>query len=147
MIRRGIISKDGQFRITNPGADTDSTNPYDFMLHEQFLSAQPYFFGFVDCPFAGYNGNAAKTETATVTIPDVTDDPLIIIFPVTDDDQAVWPFRRDQGSGSDASGYNLGRWDVAAKLNSSTEVDIQFLKSSSGKKSPLGCYLILGRKT
>lgn len=146
LIKRCIISPD-EFRISAPSVDVSSANDYDFMLHENFLSAQPYLFTFVACPFAGYVGNDDKQAVVNVETPGVTDDPVVIVFPVAGGSVATWPQPRDQGSGTDQSGYDANNWRVITKVVSSTQVDVLFNKTVDGRKSPAGAYLMLIRKS
>jgi hypothetical protein len=141
-----VISPE-RFRVSKPGADVDSTNISDFMLHESFLAAQPYFFAYVANPFAGNTGNSSQTATVDVTVPDVDANPAIIIFPVTNDSRNTYPFPRDEGSGSDQNGYNVNDWYVYCQIVSSTQATITFYKPVGSKKSPNGCYLALVRRS
>jgi len=145
MIRRCVISKDGKFRVSNPGTSVDSINSYDFMLHEDVLSAQPYFFSKVDCPFASYTGSNAKAENVDVTVPDVDPNPTIILFPISNASLNTFPYPRDDVNGSDQTGYDVEGWDIYAQVLSSTQVRIRFQKDSDGRKSPKGCYMVLVR--
>lgn len=146
LIKRCVVSPD-QFRVSNPGVDVSSTNPFDFMLHESFLSAQPYFFTFVACPFASYTGTSEKNASVDVTVPDVDANPTIILFPVTNASLNTWPFPRDSGTGTDQTSYNIEHWDIYAKATSSTQISIAFHKDVDGRKSPAGCYLVLVRRS
>jgi hypothetical protein len=145
-IKRCIISPD-RFRVSNPGADVSSDDPSDFMLHEDLLAAQPYFFGYVACPFAGYSGTDSKLATVDVTVPDVDATPTIVLFPNTNANLNTYPFPRDSGSGTDQTGYDVEHWDIAAQALSSTQIRVAFTKDSDGRKSPKGCYLALVRKS
>lgn len=144
-LKRCIISKDGEFRVSNPGKDVASENQFDFMLHEDMLASQPYHFSYVECPFSTYTGNGVKDQSVNVTVPDVDSDPVVILFPVTSASVNSFPLTRDRGSGSDSSGYNVDKWFIVAKVVSSTQITVRFIKPSDGRKSPKGCYLVLAR--
>lgn len=143
-IKRCIIDP-YQFRVSTPGVDVSSANPYDFMLHENFLSAQPYFFTKVNCPFAGYIGGDLKKQSVNVTVPDVDPTPEIIFFPISSGSLNTYPVARDEGSGNDQTGYNIDYWDIYAKAISSTQISVTFEKYGGGRKSPQGCYMALVR--
>lgn len=149
MRKRGIIQLGGvepKIRISKPGVDVDLAGPTDFLLHESHLYSQPYHFSFVACPFAGYTGNASRAATVNVSIPNVTDDPVVLLWPVDSTGATVSPMSRTTGTGSSGSGFNCENWDVNFDLISSTQIDINFGKGSDTRLSPDGCYLILLRK-
>lgn len=136
-----------KIRISKPGFDVDTAAPENLLFHEDFLFAQPYFFGFVACPFAGYIGNGSRDQTASVTVPDVTADPVVLLFmSATSSADAIYPMSRDKGTGSDQNGYNVDSWLVMHQVISSTQIDVRFVKDSQGRKSPAGAHMILLRK-
>lgn len=148
MALRGLFQKTGSgviFRISKPGKDATSTDQRDFLLHESHLYTQPYFFGFVACPFAGTTGPAA-TATVQVTVPGYDPDPMAVIYPVTSDSRTCFPAQRAAGSGSNEDGWAMDWWLIYHRVVSSTRIDISFEKPNLSLRSPLGCYLMLTRK-
>lgn len=135
-----------KIRISKPGFDVDTAAFDDFLFHEDFLFAQPYFAGFVACPFAGYTGKAARQETVSVTVPDVTADPIVLLFLSGTVDENIFPAIRSKGSGNDSAGYNTQQWWASHSVISSTQIDVVFVKGDNFLSSPNGAFMIAIRK-
>ncbi len=132
------------FRVSKPGADVDTAGPQDLLFHESFLFTQPYFFTFVACPFASNTKYEYKEATVNVTVPDVTDDPIVILYPVSSASSTVFPAFRDTGLGTDMSGYDVDATFFEYRVVSSTQVNVRFENWS--KKAALGAYMVLMRR-
>lgn len=145
MVQRGLIDA-GKFRISRPGKDVSSTNPSDFMMHENFLFSQPYFFRFVACPFAGDTSQSSRNEIVDVAVPDVTDDPVVIMYTVTASGSIVWPSPRSFGVGNPQSGYPTDRAAALFKFYPPTTLRIRFVKGDLDRTSPQGAYIVLLRR-
>lgn len=145
MAKRGIISKD-KFRISAPGVDVDTAQPYELLMHEQFLFTQPYFFKYVPCPFAGNTSYGIQQSDVDVTVPDVTDDPLVLIWPESSENVVCWPKARSIGTGSSGSGYATENWTIQFEVISATVIRVRFIKALDSLRSPNGAYLVLMRR-
>lgn len=132
-----------KFRVSAPGHDVDTAAPENMVFHEDFLFTQPYFFGWVACPFASYVGGSEKDQTATVTVPDVTDDPVVILYAANSASANVFPTVRSKGAFSSTYYTDVDNWTVSHKVLSSTSISVRFYKPAGGDKSPAGAYLIL----
>lgn len=146
-MKRGKISLSGSaptFRVSVPGVDVDAAAPHQFVAHEDFLFSQPYAFGFVPCPFAGYTGNGTRDQSVTVTVPNVGVQPIIHLFLVDHTDAISYPAHYAEGGGSSESGYDVTNFFITGDY-SNGKLTIRFLKSSSGRRSPNGCYYMLSR--
>lgn len=146
MIKRGIIHLPDKFRISKPGVDVDLAGEGDFLFHESYLFAQPYAFKWAACPFAGDTSNNSRTATVTVTIPYVTSDPLIILYPVRSDGVAIFPYPKSYGTGSDGAGYSTEDWTVYLRNVTGTSLDVYFQKSKLTRRSPNGCWVVAIRR-
>lgn len=148
MIKRGIIQLGGldpKIRISKPGVDVDEAGELDFLLHEQHLYSQPYHFSFVACPFAGNTSYTVQDSTVSVTIPDVTSEPVVLVYPVASDDSVVFPFPKSTGTGASTVGFLVESWFIYHEVVSSTRIDVRFYKPQTTLKSPEGAYIILMR--
>jgi hypothetical protein len=133
------------FRVSKPGYDVDTAALENLLFHESFLFTQPYFFQFVPCPFAGDTSSSNITQTVSVTVPNVTSDPIVLLFMASNDSTNVFPDKRSYGEGNDFQGYNVELWTVDYLVVSSTRIDLTFVKSA--KRSPQGAYMMLMRKS
>lgn len=141
MTKRGDIRLgDGIFRVSRPGVDVDTAGPLDFLLHEDDLYSQPYFFQFVACPFAGNTSATSRSETVQVTIPGVSDDPIVILYNKHHDGLNYFPWNSLSATGGNHPDMGA-RWTVV----SSTRIDVFFFKTAI-PFSPAGAYLILLRR-
>lgn len=150
MIKRGVIQLNGadpKIRISQPGIDVEAAQPYELLLHEQHLYAQPYFFKFVACPFAGNTSTGVKDQTVNVTVPNINADPIILVWPVDMDDAVSYPLQRSTGTGSSASGFAVDSSDVRVQMVNSTTLAVEFIEGSNSKRPLNGAYIILLRKT
>ena len=145
-IKRCTIQLPDIFRVSKPGIDVDSAGEKDFLFHEDYLFTQPYSFQWVACPFAGNTSNNDLSATVAVTLPDVTDDPLVLLFPVRSDNVNVFPYPKSRGTGSSGSGFTTENWDVYLRNLTGTSLDLFFVKSSTTRRSPLGCWVVAMRK-
>lgn len=133
-----------KIRISKPGYDVDTAALENLLFHESFLFTQPYYFGFVACPFSG--GTSPLLEQAvSVTVPNVTSDPIVLLY--ASGGINVFPAIRSIGTGSDASGYNVARWNIGYNVVSSTRIDVNFQKPFRSLSAPSGAYMILMRKS
>lgn len=144
MAKRGIITSD-KFRISPPGVDVDTAKPEQLLLHENMLYSQPYFFSFVACPFAGYIGNESRVASVDVVVPPVSDNPMVLVYPVSSEDLSIWPLPRAQGPGNPQNGYNLEYWSIGYRVLSASQISIIFEKSYDSYRSPLGAHIVLTR--
>lgn len=138
MAKRGIISS-SKIRFSPPDVDVDTAQPHELLMHEQFLFTQPYFFGFVACPFAGSTSSDILDQTVSVTIPDVTADPIVLLWTVDADDSIAWPRPRD------VTGGWATNWTVYHRVANSTQLEVRFLKGLDSQRSPNGAYVVLMR--
>lgn len=132
-------------RISKPGYDVDTAAMENMLFHESFLFTQPYFFTFVPCPF-GSGASGVLDQTVSVTVPNVTSDPIVLLFASGGSTVNVFPSIRSIGAGSDASGYNISAWIIGHNVVSSTRVDVNFIKPFRSLSAPTGAYMILMRK-
>lgn len=148
MTRRGIIQLSGtpKIRISKPGTDVDVADDTGFLLHENHLYAQPYFFQFVACPFAGNTSYVAKNQSVDVTIPDIDGSPIVLLWPVDSAGNITSPIPRSTGPGSSQFGFAVENWNIYWKIISSTSMTIKFTKTIDSLRSPNGCYVVLIRK-
>lgn len=79
MVKRAILTKD-KFRISIPSVDVDTASEHQFILHESYLAAQPYWANWVPCPFAGA-GNGNYEESVPVTVPTDIANPFVLLIP------------------------------------------------------------------
>jgi hypothetical protein len=133
-----------KFRISRQGYDVETAAMENLLFHESMLFTQPYYFGFVACPFSGA-GNL--TGTVSVTVPDVTADPIVLLFLSGGSTVNVYPGIRSEGPGNNQDGYDVTAWSVRYNVVSSTRIDVTFSTSLNGKTSPAGAHMILMRKS
>lgn len=134
-----------KIRISKPGNDVDTAAMENLLFHESFLFTQPYFFTFVPCPF-GSGVSDVLDQTVPVTVPNVTSDPIVLLYASGGSTVNVFPAIRSIGAGSDATGYNVSMWIVGHNVVSSTRIDVQFIKPFRSLSAPTGAYMILMRK-
>lgn len=148
MVQRGIFRKDPSpaIRITRPGVDIADAGPLDFLLHEDHLYTQPYFFGFVACPFAGNTSNSGLSSSVDVTVPGFDANPIVLMYPLTSTSVTCFPAPRAKGHGSNQHGFPLDLYEITWQVLSSTIVRVNFSKPSTSTRSPAGCYLVLMRR-
>lgn len=135
-----------KFRVSKPGFDVDTAAVENLLFHEDFLFTQPYFFGYVVSPIAGNTGKDMATGTVQVTVPDITGDPIVILYASGGPLINVFPAIRSIGSGNDQDGYNVDSWIIGYEVISSTRIDVTFTKPFRTRSSPAGAYMILMRK-
>jgi len=137
MVKRCII--DGsKIRISRPGVDVDAAGEFDFLLHENHLYAQPYFAAIVSKPSDG--------DTTILNVPEVTSDPIVLIFPVRNGDMTSFPFPKSQGSGSNETGWSgLLYMAVNYRTLSATQIEFRF-STNSRSDNVLSCYVLLLRR-
>lgn len=148
MIKRGVIQLGGatpKFRISRKGVDVDTASPTDFLIHENYLVAQPFFTTFVTCPFAGYVGAASQNATVNVTLPNVSEpDPIIVLYVRTAGNFNIFPTqRRSTGAPGIGSVYSFY---VTYNIVSPTSVNVIFFKQPNSQTSPNGATLIAYRR-
>lgn len=146
-MKRGKIRLSGPtpiFRVSKPGVDVDTAAPNEFVAHEDFLFSQPYAFGYVQCPFIGFSGEAYRDESVTVPVPNPGVTPVIHLFPVDHNNQISFPTHFSEGGGNDQSGYAVTTY-VVDGTSSGGSLTIRFRKSFNGLRSPNGCYYMLSR--
>lgn len=148
MVKRGIIDLSGgnnKIRISRRGVNVDEAGPTDFLIHENYLIAQPYYFRFVGCPFAGYTGTNFRDESVFFTLPDVGEsDPIIIIYTQTAGNFNIFPHRR-RSTGAVGFG-SLYDFNILSVLHSPTNGEIRFIKLATSQTSPNGAYVIAYRR-
>ena len=148
MVKRAIIemTPNPKIRVSRPGVNVDTAGEFDFLLHENHLFAQPYFYRFVACPFAGDTSNNNRDSTVNVSVPNVTSDPIVILFPVSSASANIFPDIRAIASGSVESGFPMDNWLVGYTVVSATLIRIRFQKFTGSRRSPNGTYMILIRR-
>ncbi|RAZ75845.1 hypothetical protein [Mesorhizobium atlanticum] len=147
--RRGIIQfKPGveKVRISVPGVDVDAAGTTQFLLHEAALYSQPYFAGFVACPFAGNTSTGYLEQSVDVTVPDVTADPIVMHWIVDSDGLISFPCQKATGPGNSGGGFAINSFYARTRVISSVLVRVKFVKPDTSRRSPQGAYLILMRK-
>lgn len=149
-MKRGKIQLTGAspiFRISAPGFDVDTAPPNGFLLHEDHLYSQPFFWQYVECPFAGYEGAGFQDATVQVIYPSVGNLPNVILYPVASTYAVSFPRPRSLGVGSNESTWTgLENWGVQFDIITNTRIDIRFTKTTSSPRSPRGAHLILLRR-
>ncbi|TKT79961.1 hypothetical protein [Aquamicrobium sp. LC103] len=148
MAKRGKIQLSGAnpiFRISKPGVDVDSAGENDFLLHEDHLYSQPFWWQFIACPFSGYEGVEVRDQTVNRTIPNTGSVPMSIIYPVGSNGTIIFPFPKSEAAGSSANGFpGLERWYIWHSVTR-TQLSVRFLKNDNSRRSPQGCYVMLMR--
>lgn len=148
MMKRGIIQLGGatpKFRISRKGVDVDLAGPTDFLLHEDYLTAQPYYAKFVPCPFAGNTSASGLDQTVPVTgIPNVTSDPIVVSYVQASDGSNTFPIRRSNGG--PVGGRTDAYYFVFVTVVSATQLNVRFQKAASSNSSPNGVYIVLYRR-
>lgn len=153
MPRRAFRGLDGgvfKFRITKPGsvADARYASIDDCIFHEQMLFTQPYWFGYVPCPFAGSVSKYLLDQTATVTFPDFgVSDPEYVLFPRNVNGQNCFPRPASVGSGNSQDGFASEAWGIRVVSITTTSLTLRFIKPSLSIRSPLGCYVALMKRS
>lgn len=149
-MKRGKIQLTGTnpiFRISAPGYDVDTAPEGQFLLHEDHLYSQPFFWRKVDCPFTGFTGAGVQDATVPVTYPSVGTEPIVILYPIASTGSVSFPRPRSLGVGSNESTWSgLENWQVQFNITSLTNINIRFTKTNSSPTSPQGCYLLLFRR-
>lgn len=149
-MKRGKIQLGGAspiFRISAPGHDVDTAPANGFLLHEDHLYSQPFFWQYVSNPFAGYTGAGVQDATVPVTYPSVGVIPTCILYPVASTGSVSFPRPRSLGVGSNESTWvGLENWQVQFNITSLTNVNVRFTKTNSSPRSPQGAYLVLFRR-
>lgn len=135
-----------KIRISAPGYDVDTAAPENMIFHEDFLFSQPYYFGFVACPFAGYTGKDTKIQFVNVAVPDITDNPLVLLYAVSPTPEVIFPAARSKGAGNDQDGYNVMMWGISYTIVNSTTISVRFEKSGSVRLSPDGAHMVLMKR-
>lgn len=152
MPRRMFIGPDGgvfKFRITPPGSSNDAkyASVDQCIFHEQMLFTQPYWFGFVPCPFAGSTSKDALDQTATVSIPNVgVTDPEYVLFPRNVAGQNCFPRPASVSTGNSQDGYPSEAWQIRMVSITSTSLTLRFTKPALSIRSPQGCYVALMKR-
>lgn len=152
MARRTFIGKaDGifKFRITKPdvGVDARYATIDQCIFHEDMLFTQPYWSGFVPCPFAGSTDKALLSQTATMSIPDYgVSDPVVDMYAKNYAGQNCFPRPASIGSGNSQDGYASEAWQIRLVSVTTNSISIEFTKPFLSTRSPLGCYVSLKRR-
>lgn len=152
MPRRAFIGPDGgafKFRITPPGSGADAryASVDQCIFHEAMLFTQPYWFGYVPCPFAGSTSKDFLDQTATVTIPDAGDlDPEYVMVPRNVNGQNCFPRPASVGNGDSQNGYASEAWQIRKVSITATTLTLRFTKPALSIRSPLGCYVALMKR-
>lgn len=147
MAHRASIRLSGSpvMRVVPPGYDVNSAPTNRFLLHESFLFAQPFFYQFVACPFAGDTSRAGMQASVTVPFTFVGNVPDIIVYPVLSSGAVCFPGPISEASGTSAAGYPLEsasvRWSITT-----TSFTLTFAKAVGATYSPQGAYVVLTRK-
>lgn len=147
MTKRAILQLSGpspKFRISRKGVDVDAAGPSDFLVHESHLIAQPFYSDFVPCPFAGYVGDEPQDATESVTIPNVTSDPIALIYTRHAGGQNVYPQRFSEGLVGSMTSEEA--FDIYLNVISSTQINLRFVKQPYSRTSPQGCWLTVYRR-
>lgn len=145
MVQRGILGP-GTFRISVPGINVNTARDDQFLLHEDHLFTQPYFSGWVPCPFAGDTSNSSLSQTVQVAIPNVTATPIVLLYPRSSDDRNAYPALRATGTSAGFQEWNIDGWRVYYEVVSATRIDVTFVKPSYSRLSPKGAYLVAQRR-
>lgn len=146
MIKRGIIQLGGpnpKFRISRRGVDVDTAGPADFLIHEEYLIAQPFHTVFVACPFAGNTSNTLQDATVNITIPNITPTPVVLSYIRAAGGYNSFPTRRGDGQ---VFGRGDNAYNVYINVNSATSVSVRFLKQPPSLTSPDGTTLVFYRQ-
>jgi len=152
MARRCYIGNDGgvfKFRITPRGSGVDARYAAvdQCIFHEDMLFTQPYWMGFIPCPFAGSTATELIRETATVSIPDYgVSDPIVLMYPKNVAAQNCFPRPASYGTGNDQDGYSSESWTIGLVGVTTNSLSIEFVKPFRSIRSPLGCYVTLMRR-
>lgn len=147
MTKRGKIKLNGpspMFRVSMPGVDVDTAGPHQFIAHEDFIFSQPYAFGYVQCPFIGFTGDAQRDESVAVAVPNIGVTPIIHIFPVNQNNQIAFPAHFSEGAGSAGRNYQIINYFISGTASGGS-LTIRFQKGLNTAFSPNGCYYILTR--
>ncbi len=137
-MKRAIITKD-KFRISVPGVDVDAASDFEFILHEDHLSAQPYFMLWIPCPLTGKNNNTNRSATVPITVPEITDDTIVLLYlEVSDEGGSYYPTPPSVG-GDQSVGAQ-----VLIGLETGTTVNVTFGVPQT-VRAPIGAFLILMR--
>jgi hypothetical protein len=138
-------STDDQLRISRSGFDVDAAGPDGFLLHEDFLWSQPFFFKYIPCPFAGFTGAESRVEAVTEPIPDSGSVPIVTLYAVKDG-AIAYPILRSMAFGNLQNGWpGLEQWHISYAA-SPTSLTIEFVKQVGTRTSPDGCYVICFRR-
>lgn len=88
-MRRALIEK-GILRLSVPGVDVDNAKGDEFILHEDHLSAQPYYTEFISCPYAGIT-SSDRSATVDLSVPAITDSTMILYYLVFTNGGGFYP--------------------------------------------------------
>lgn len=148
-MKRGKIQLTGAlpiFRISAKGYDVDMAPQNGFLLHEQHLYSQPFFWQYVPCPFAGETARGVQDATVPVTYPSVGNTPFGILYPVASTGAVSFPRPRSAGEGSNETVWTgLQNWRAEFDIVSLTQVNVRFTKTISSPTSPQGAFIMLFR--
>lgn len=146
-MKRGIIRLSGAgpiFRVSKPGVDVDLAASNEFVAHESFIFSQPFAFGYVGCPYAGFVGPGIRDQTASVAVPNIGVTPTIHVFADSHESKISFPYQLSEGSGNTANGYNTIQNTITATYSPGL-LSVRFVKNSSSRFSLNGCYYMLTR--
>lgn len=152
MIRQAFRGWDGgvfKFRILKPGSAADAryASVDQCVFHEEMLFTQPYWFGFVACPFAGSVSKELLDQTTTVSIPNAgVTDPEYVMFPRNVNGQNCFPRPVSTGVGNSQDGYASEAWAIRMVSITATTMTLRFTKPALSIRSPLGCYVALMKR-
>ncbi|MCO6386247.1 hypothetical protein [Aliihoeflea sp. 40Bstr573] len=132
-------------RVVPPGYDVNSAPAHRFLLHESFLFAQPFFYQFVACPFAGFTGRDVRQESVNVPFPFVGNVPDIVVYPRLSNGLICFPGPLSEGAGTNADGFDVEAGYVSWSISASS-LTLTFTKQTGARLSPQGAYVVLTRK-
>ncbi|QAZ46151.1 hypothetical protein [Mesorhizobium sp. Pch-S] len=153
MIRQAFRGFDGggvfKFRILKPGSTADAryASVDDCLLHEQMLATQPYWLGFVPCPFAGSTTKDPLDQTTNVSIPDAgVTDPEYMLWPRNVSGRNCFPRPASVGVGNSQDGYPSEAWAIRMVSITANTLTLRFIKPALSTQSPLGCSVALFKR-
>lgn len=138
MVKRAIITKD-QFRISAPSVDVDSAQDHQFVLHEAYLSAQPYWTQWVPCPFAGAGSGFSEATVPVPPPPVVLPNTTLLMYSQGSTQNNYYPSAIAPSQAFDSWSVRL-RGDMTTK----TSMSVYFFKDGNAT-APRGVWVIYMR--
>lgn len=137
MVKRAIITNE-KFRISSPGVDVDTAADHQFILHEQHLSAQPYYTEWVVCPFAGAGAGSLNATVPIIGPPVVLPNTQIVFYVQGSSGNSYYP----ANIAPSPTGI-VDAWYASVKGNLATKIGLAVEFGKTGNSSaPSGAWLI-----